>query len=292
MPVPLEGLIKEEPLDFPLYLKTGDHRWVLYRDVMSAMGEDHIGRLRSEGVECLYIRVADRRGYYKRVEGKLDEVLRDPVTSVDARAQVLYGVATEMAEEILSHPPDKAEIKRATRLINSAAQMVLREDGAFRAVRQILKASNNLSAHCLTVSMLSMGLARHVIGSDPNTLAKAGLAGFLHDIGRVDHEADRGPEHAVRGYERLRALGLDKEICEVALYHHERADGSGFPRGLGCENIPPLAAVVSLVNTFDSIYSGHKPRVGIFDSLCILAQAYRGCFDKEMTKSFVELFKD
>lgn len=290
LPIPLSGLIKEEPLDFPLYLQTGERRWVLYRDVMAEMGEDHVGRLRSEGIDRLFIRGGDQRSYYRRVEAQLDSILRDRNVDVQSRTQVLYGVAIGMAREVLADQPDKDEIKRASKVIGSAAQWILGEKAAFTAIRQVLKASPELANHSLTVSLLSIGLARQVLSAEPNTLAKAGLAGFLHDIGRVGVEGDTGPEHAVRGYECLRVLGIDKEICDVALYHHECADGSGFPRGLRGDAIPPLCALVGIVNTFDTIYSGHKPPVGVFDSLRIMAQAYRGRFAKHLTAQLVELF--
>lgn len=289
--VSLAGLIKEEPLDFPLYLRTGEQRWVLYRDVMAEMGEDHVGRLRSEGVDSLFIRSADQQSYYRRVESQLDSILRDRNAGVQSRTKVLYGVAIGMAEQVLAAPPSREEIKRASKVISSAAQWVLREDAAFPAMRLVLKASQQLANHSLTVGILSIGLARQVLGAEPNILAKAGLAGFLHDVGRVGQEEDTGSEHTIRGYECLRALGLDSEICEVALHHHERADGSGYPRGLRSEHIPPLSGLVSMVNIFDTVYSGQQPSIGVYDSIRIMANAYRGCFASHLTAHFVEMFR-
>ena len=71
--------------------------------------------------------------------------------------------------------------------------------------------------------------------------------------------------------------------------HHERWDGTGFPSGLRGEEIPPIARVVGLVNTFDKVYTAQRPKIGVFDALRIMAQAYRGCFDSKLTSGLVKL---
>lgn len=291
--IPVGGLTSGDPLDFPLYLRTGDRNWVLYREVMAQLDEEHIGRLRAEGIGELFIRRRDRISYARRVEKRLDSILKDRSVELEQRAEVFHGVAMTVAQDLWKRVPGRLEVERATRMVGSFASMLLREDASLAAVRKILGASRDLAAHSLNVSVLSVGLARKVLGNDPTLLARAGLAGLLHDIGRVgEAKHDDGPDHAVRGHQLLQKLGLPPEVCEVALLHHERADGSGFPQGLSGDEIPPLVSVVALVNTFDTIYSKHEPQLGVFDSLRIMAQAYRGCFENDLTASFIQVFRD
>jgi putative nucleotidyltransferase with HDIG domain len=156
----------------------------------------------------------------------------------------------------------------------------------------VLASDGRLATHSLTVGFLGMGLARILFDADAASLVLAGLAGVLHDVGRVGHEAiEHDPEHAERGAAILRGLGLPLPVVEAARSHHERFDGSGYPRGLRGARIPELARVVGIVDTFDKVYSGHQPRVGVFDALRILAQAYRGCFDEHLAQGLVRLFR-
>jgi putative nucleotidyltransferase with HDIG domain len=290
--VPLEGLAGNVPLDFPLYLETGQHTRVLYRDVRTGLGEEHIGRLQAEGVKALFVREQDRQRYFHRVETALDSILRNRTVPLERRADVLHGVAIQMAEEVLVTPPDKEGIRRARKVMMATSSLLLRETQGFQAVRRILNAGADLATHSLTVGFFAMGLARHVLGAEPNLLLLAGLAGLLHDTGKVGHEHDgHDPEHTRRGFDQLRNLGLPLPVCEAALYHHERWDGSGFPRGLAGERIPELARLVGIANTFDKVYSGQQPRVGVYDALRILAQAYRGCFEERFALGLVNLFK-
>lgn len=290
--IPLAGLAASDPIPFPLFLRTAANAWVLYRPAQSALDESHLGRLVAEGVSTLFIRDQDRKSYFARVESSLEGVLHDRTMPLFHRADVLYGVATMVADDLLQAPPDGPSVQRAKKMIMATGSLLLREGQAFHAIRRMMTAGTTLARHSLTVSFMSMGLARVVLGGDASALAEAGLAGLLHDVGKIGHEdLEHDPEHTSRGAEYLRGLGLPKSVVQVAQSHHECDDGSGFPQGLPGAEVPELARIVSLVNLFDKVYSGQEPRVGVFDALRILAQAYRGCFDERMAQGLVKLFR-
>jgi putative nucleotidyltransferase with HDIG domain len=277
---------------FPLYLRTADNVWVLYRPAAAALDEGHLGRLHAEGLHQLFIRDGDRAAYFTRVESVLDRLLLERSTPLERRADVLHGVAAQVAEDLLAAMPDGDTLQRAHKVMMATSGLLLRETKGFAAVRRVMTASQGLATHSLTVSFLAMGLARTALGADAGTLLVAGLAGLLHDVGRVGHETlDHDPEHAVRGAEYLRTLGVPPAIVEVARSHHERADGSGFPQHLRGREIPELARIVGLCDQFDEIYSAPQPRVGVFDALRVLAQLCRGCFDPRLSEGFVKLFR-
>jgi putative nucleotidyltransferase with HDIG domain len=292
LPVPLCGLAGRGPLQFPLYLRTTAETLVLYRDTNAQIAEDQLERLFQEGVRELYIRPTDRGVYLHRVEVGLAEILNDKRASVERRADVLHGVAAMVADEVLSQRLDRDGLQRVQRMLVGASSLVLREKGAFGALRGMLGASQSLSQHSVSVSFLTMGLARQVMGADPTTMVHAGLGGMFHDIGRVGNEdLDHDPDHTERGYQTLRQLGLPVEVAQVALSHHERWDGTGFPQMLRGQAIPAMARLVGLVDVFDEVYSTQKTPVGVFDALRILAEAYRGCFEDGIAIQFVKLFR-
>lgn len=291
-PVPLAGLVAKAPVPFPLYLCTADGVWVLYHAAGSPLDESHLGRLQAEGIHQLFLRVADRAAYFERIEASIDQVLLDRAMPVEARADLLHGVAARVADDLMQAPPDKAGLQRAQKAMMATAGLLLREAKGFRAIRAVLTASHGLAAHSLTVGFLAMGLARTVLGADAGTLLLAGLGGLLHDIGRVGHEGiDHDPEHTGRGAEWLRQLGVQQPVVEVARSHHERHDGSGFPEGLAGDAIPELARIVGLVDTFETVYSKQRSGGGVFDALRVVAQAYRGCFDERLARGLVSLFR-
>lgn len=292
MPIPLVGLVDAEPVPFPLHLRTADDTWVLYRPAESLLDESHIGRLEAEGVQSLFIAEEDKAAYFRRVEDSLGQVMLDRSMPLDDRANVLFGVATTVAEELLSARPDSSAVLRARRVMSSTSSLFLREGQGFHAVRRLLSDGDGLAHHSLKVSFLTMALARVVIGADAETMTTAGLAGLLHDVGKIGHaDLEHDPEHTTRGAEYLASLNLPKAVIEAAQSHHECHDGTGFPRRLHGDEIPSMARIVGLVNLFDKVYSNQEPRVGVFDALRILAQAYRGSFDERMAQGLVKLFR-
>jgi putative nucleotidyltransferase with HDIG domain len=291
--VPLVGLVGPGAVPFALYLRTADDVWVLYHSAAAPLDDSHVGRLVAEGRSELFIHENDRTAYFARVEHALDEILRDRQAPIERRADVLHGVALRVAEQLLAAPLDRVGVLRAQRVMMATSGLLLRETQGLAAIRRVMAASDTLASHSLTVGFLSMALARVVLGADASTMLHAGLAGLLHDVGRAGHEGlEHDPEHAERGASLLHALALPTAVVEAARSHHERHDGSGYPAALRGEQIPTLARVVGIVDTFDKIYSGQQPRVGVFDALRILAQAYRGCFEERLALDLVKLFRN
>ncbi|MEI6130090.1 MAG: HD domain-containing protein [Planctomycetota bacterium] len=289
--VPLAGLAGADLLPFPLFLKTSPNTWVLYRDRNSHVGEEHLRRMTVEGVRELHIHTVDHSAYLKRIEISLRELLTDRRVPIERRVEGLHGVAVQMASEILQDKPSAEGVERAQRLLVNTSTLVLREPKAFKAMRVMLGASASLGQHSVSVAFLSMGLARHTLSADPSHLLTAGLAGLFHDVGRIGYESlEHDPEHCQRGSDLLRKLGIPESVCDAAMGHHERWDGSGLPRALQGNANPELARIVSLADAYETIYSGQEPRVTVYEAMRILAQAFRGCFEPALIANFLKLF--
>jgi putative nucleotidyltransferase with HDIG domain len=264
---------------------------VLYKEREMVLSEDQLGRLIAEGLQEFWIRVEDSRLYCSQVETALDDILLDVEQPLERRTAILHGVAVGIAEDLLAARPAGTTVARAQRLMISTSGLVTRDARAMTAIRRVLGPGDKLARHSLTVGFLGMGLCATVLGREPNLLAQAGLAGLLHDIGEVGKAGgDADTEHANRGYQELRRLGLPETVCEVARYHHERIDGSGYPCGLRGSEIPEFARIVGLVDTFEKVHSHQGRRVGVFDALRILAQTYRGCFEERLAHGLVQMF--
>ncbi|SFO07941.1 HDIG domain-containing protein [Pseudobutyrivibrio sp. UC1225] len=129
---------------------------------------------------------------------------------------------------------------------------------------------------------LNVGLISRVIGKwlklpleDVNLLT---LAGLLHDIGKTqipkeilnkpdkltDEEFATMKTHTTLGKKVLNGKGFDPRILYAALQHHERCDGSGYPRGLEEDEIDDFACIVAIADVYDAMTSARAHR----DPLC------------------------
>jgi response regulator RpfG family c-di-GMP phosphodiesterase len=121
--------------------------------------------------------------------------------------------------------------------------------------------------HSERVGKYSEIIARE-LGWDEERVEGIAVAGYLHDIGKlvVDRDIINAPyridakqsselnRHPAAGYEILRPINHPyADVPLTARYHHERPDGRGYPEGLRGEEIPLVARVVSLADSFDAM---------------------------------------
>jgi len=121
--------------------------------------------------------------------------------------------------------------------------------------------------HSVNVAALSL-LIGHDLGLSPEQLHTLALGALLHDIGKIavpveilrrpgplsDEQWRRIVDHPRVGYDILRLYyGFSLAICHIAYQHHERLDGSGYPRGLRGDAIQRYARIVAVVDLFDAM---------------------------------------
>lgn len=142
--------------------------------------------------------------------------------------------------------------------------------------------------HCLMVFALSTLLARHLYPDDQRSLLGA-LAGPSHDLGKVCvspailqkptpltlNEASLLKNHALAGYVLLAYYTGDREnlTARVARDHHERHDGSGYPRGINARD--EMVEIVVLSDIYDALISPRPYRPISFDNRSALEELTR-----------------
>jgi putative nucleotidyltransferase with HDIG domain len=126
--------------------------------------------------------------------------------------------------------------------------------------------------HSLTVAKYCRVLAQLIGIKDAPTLDNIRKGALLHDIGKIavpdailkkpsrltPSEWEKIKLHPVLGYGLIKEIKLVKEVGNIILCHHERYDGSGYPRGLRREAIPLEARIFALADALDAITS-HRP---------------------------------
>lgn len=143
-------------------------------------------------------------------------------------------------------------------------------DGTLRALGLALEfRDHETQGHTKRVVAWADQLAQDV-GLDASMRKFLRWGAYLHDIGKLsisDHilrkpdkldpdEWEIMKSHVIKGWEMLsRVPFLPQETLEVVRYHHENWDGSGYPDGLKGQDIPILARIFAVVDTFDALYS-------------------------------------
>src|SRR5437879_5648338 len=129
------------------------------------------------------------------------------------------------------------------------------------------------AGHSRRVFLYSVEIAK-TMGGLETQMRNIGMGAWLHDIGKLaisdgillkpgaltDEERRVMQQHAQIGYDLVKGIPFLAEAAEIIYAHHERWDGSGYPRGLKTEEIPVGARIFAVVDTFDAMTSDRPYR--------------------------------
>ena len=151
-------------------------------------------------------------------------------------------------------------------------------------------------AHSLNVALIARAIGKwlYLSKNDLNVLT---LCGLLHDIGKTqippdilnkpgklsDEEFVTMRSHPQLGAKILKNKGFDARILSSTLQHHERSDGSGYPRGLEEEEIDDFASIIAIADVYDAMTCARAHR----DPLCsfqVIAEFEKDGLQKYNTK--------
>ncbi len=158
--------------------------------------------------------------------------------------------------------------------------------------------------HSQRVAHLTQQLAI-AAGLEDDTIKRMHIAGLVHDVGKIgvpeavllkpgrltDDEFAWIRKHPDIGYRILKDIPQFKDILPGVLYHHERWDGGGYPRGIDGEDIPLVARLICLADSFDAMSSTRTYRSAM-NRKQVLAEI-ESCagtqFDPDLAKLFVKM---
>lgn len=207
-------------------------------------------------------------------------------------------VAQLLNEVRLGRP---ADVAKAVPVVEDITASVDRNPHALVSISRMRSKDEYTYYHSVAVCALMVNLARQM-GHDEARAREAGLAGLLHDFGKVvvPDSVLRKPdaltalefamirEHTERGYQALRASGYSDVVADVCLHHHERMDGGGYPHGLKGDQISLEARMAAVCDVYDAVTSRrpYKPPVGPAESLAGMFQS-EGHFDSAVLAAFI-----
>ncbi|MCB1907252.1 MAG: DUF3391 domain-containing protein [Rhodocyclaceae bacterium] len=211
-------------------------------------------------------------------------------------------VCRELSRTVFADPPRAVE--SAGRLVGQLTDSLMMDRDVMVHLMNDKVSGEEVYYHSLNVAMLALLLGK-ALGLDGGVLQLLGLASLFHDIGKVDvpdkillkkDPLTRAEEaflrqHCSYGVEHGRNAGLAEPVLQVIAAHHERMDGSGYPKGLKGEAIPRLARLVGLVNDYDNLCNPANPANAItpHEALSLMYAKHRRHYDEQLLKALIHI---
>jgi HD-GYP domain-containing protein (c-di-GMP phosphodiesterase class II) len=192
----------------------------------------------------------------------------------------------------------------AKKLVEEISDSVSRNPSALISLARLKTVDDYTYMHSVAVCAMMVALGKQ-LGLDEQQTRLAGLAGLMHDLGKAmipmevlnkpgkltDAEFAVVKQHPAEGHRMLlTGTDVDAIVLDVCLHHHEKVDGSGYPKGLKGDEISLFAKMGAVCDVYDAVTSNRPYKAGWdpAESLRRMAEWAKGHFDMQVFQAFVK----
>lgn len=237
---------------------------------------------------------------------KASDKIAAPIESELKRAITVYSQSKNAIRSMFDdvRMGKAVDFDSAETVVSEISASIMENSTALISLARLKDANEYTYMHSVSVCALMVATAK-AVGLNEAQCKEAGVAGLLHDIGKMsipntiidktgpltDQEFEIIRTHPQRGYSILKEQQeVTNGVLDVCLHHHEKIDGSGYPRGLKKEQISTLVRIASICDVYDAVTSDRPYKVGWkpAEALKKMAQ-WDGHFDNKIFQIFVKV---
>ena len=230
----------------------------------------------------------------------------EPIASIDEelpKALTIHTESVQYARKFMSElRTGNLNIDTAQPFVENILESLERNADALISLSRLHRSDTYTYTHCVNVAILSTYFAR-CLGHSQEEVLNIGFAGMFHDVGKMlipsqvlnaprkltNAEFNIMQSHPELGHQQLvQAQCVKQELLQGAIEHHEKYDGSGYPKGLRGEEISKTGRIIGVADVYDALTSKrvYKDAMYPHKALGIMYQMR----DKHFESSFIEAF--
>jgi HD-GYP domain-containing protein (c-di-GMP phosphodiesterase class II) len=242
----------------------------------------------------------------KLVPDELREAIHNHAMPPAKKARAVYTSAVKLMGSLLSNPVAE-NITVAREAIADIVDLIISDDETASYLLSITSYDFYTYTHSVNAGVLSVMLAKVLFNkSTGHDLHELGAGFFLHDLGKVridpaiinkpgkldEEELKIIRSHPYQGYKILSETDqLTEEMKVIVMQHHERSDGTGYPRKLKDEDIHIYAKICCIADVYDALTAvrSYKRNISPYNALTIMKEEMLGHFSPPVFEQFVRL---
>ena len=250
----------------------------------------------------------EKRNSREIIPEELIKTVHDDRMPPREKALIVQKQSCIMMKNLFANPSAE-NIRKAKTGISEIVNLILEDDATLFCLLKITEHDYYTYTHSVNVGILGLALAKSLFKESGNHDFHALGAGFfLHDLGKVnidkniinkpgkltDEEMNEMRHHPTAGFKLLfDTNNLTNESKIIVLQHHERIDGTGYPKKLRGSEIHIYGLICAIADVFDALTTDrpYRQTMNRYDALKLMHDKMIHHFQEEVFEQFVLLFK-
>ncbi len=220
------------------------------------------------------------------------------------KAKQVHQYSGEMIKNLMDNPSAES-IRETKQAVNDVVDLILDDMETSQHLMMITDHDYYTYTHSVHVGVLSVCLARNLFRrSNAHDLHELGAGFFLHDLGKVridqgiinkpgkltDEEMGEMKKHPNLGFKILHETKqMTQESKIIVLQHHERFDGTGYPKGIRGNDLHVYGKICAIADVYDALTTDrpYRKKMQPFEGLKIMKEQMLHHFQQDMFEQFV-----
>jgi putative nucleotidyltransferase with HDIG domain len=269
VPIPIHEFVNGITIPADLYIRIGEEKFVMVGKAGTQADVTQFKNYHNHEVSYVWVR---KKEYYKMAHQSvtLAGIALSKKDIDDSKKTTLVSAAARSMFRQLDHLGMDLETYNNAKQVTEALVGLVENHHLLSSLFQSLaKFSDQLVAHSVGVSTISVMIGQNMGFTKKATLEKLAMGGLLHDIGMktLPPELIQKPlaamtaeeialyeTHSYKGMQMLQSLGIvPDDIVSIVYEHHENSIGQGFPQRLRDVKMHPLAKVIALADAYANL---------------------------------------
>ncbi len=306
VPVDLKTFIINTYIDYNLFTYIHKQKkYVLFSSPDTKFGDLHRKKLLDNKMNVVYVASADYDKHLRYVERNLDGLLANDTIAEAVKVGAMHEASDIIVRDMLDQPVNQENMLRTKKFANQVVDFTTKKPTSLSRFLELVERDDQLSSHSMNVCVYSLLIARKMGIFDYRNIQKLAFGSLLHDVGMTfvpnsimekkekltSLDWTRIEKHTELGYSVLQKLSYrDKDVEDIVRYHHERLDGTGYPKMLSGKRISPLVRIVTIADIFNAINSerAYSKSFSTYDTFMKMLNECEGEIDLGILKTFIQ----
>lgn len=273
--IKIEEFYSSQAVLFDIYIKLSDNKYLKILHTGDTFSKERLDKYKNEKkVEALYFHNSDRRKFIQYNNFLTKKLIDNQNVPAYNKVNILKNVTEKFIEEAFTVGVKPQVIDQGREVCENVYQLVESQPDLYNVLRSYQNFDPTAYSHAFLVTLYSTAIIKQFEWQSKATIETCAMACMFHDIGKTLlpkefinlSQRDMTPEqleqykkHPELGFQILENnRGLNNNVKQIILQHHEAFDGTGFPFGKKGSKVLTLANIVCLADDFVHIMIDEK----------------------------------